>query len=329
MGKVTQLALRERDSMFRYRGAGDTLKPWYPTDRDRQIVLECSRWAMLTSWDIATRVMPVRDWYVDPSTSSALRNEGLDVSVKAVKRVRERLTRLVNSYPHPLLTGTMRGQFAAVYQATGSGNQFIGIDASPSRISPSAQSYSMTSGHMLTAARVGRCFEINGWRVLSEKESKTGVALDGGLLPPDMQSEYRPNDESKPVIKHPDLILPTPDGDGYVAVEVEMTRYRSPSVYETKLYAYSQNPACKGVIYVTGETSIVERVSAAAAKVFGNNYTDYLIFMQLRPSAGHFGIVRPRVKGAQKMLAQCATIAPDPSLSITPNAAPTTTPSPA
>lgn len=281
---------------------------------------------MLTSWDIATRVMPIHEWYITPEDAkkgpSPMRTEGLDVHVNAAKRVRERLTRLVNNYPHPLLTATLRGQFAAVYQATGYGNTFINIDASPSRISPNAQSYSMHSGHMLASARVGRCFELWGIRVLSEKEAASQIALDGGLVPPNMESEYMPNENSKPIVKRPDLILPTQDGTGYIAVEVELTMHRKPSVYDTKLHAYSQNPACKGVIYVTREQSVLTRVQASAHRVLGDSWTNFLAVTQLRD--GTVNAVNPRNKRLHHLISQCTGIEPDPALAPKPEQATTT-----
>lgn len=300
--------------MYRYRGLGGVEKTWHPTVRDQQIVLECSRWAMLTAWDIATRVLPVDDWYLTPEQVSdgpkPLRTEGLDVSLNAVKRVRERLTRLTNNYPHPLMSQTLRGQFAAVYQATGSGNLFVGIDAAPSRISPSAQSYSMKSGHMLAAARVGRCLELGGYRVLSEKEAATNIALDGGPVPPDLVSYYRSTREAKPVEKKPDLILPTADATGYIAVEVELARHRQPSVYETKLAAYADNPACKGVIYVTNQNSVLERVNAATVRVHGHDGTPPVVVQRLH--SGTRNAVNHALRNTQHLYAQCARL-PEPA----------------
>lgn len=295
------------------------LQAYELTPRDMEIVKEISRWNVLTANDVVTRVLPPSKWYppmvpeLNPHGDGAFITDGVHhddptlVEQKASRTVRHRLTRLTNNYPWPYLRAATDGRRNMFWQATATGNQAVGIDHAPNRTGGGFADVSPKLNHMISAARVGRCLELGGYRVLSEKEIISEVALDGHEVPLNLSSEWCETPNSPVILKRPDLVMTTADNQNYVAIEVELSKYRPRATYESKLAAYAANPTCIGIIYVTTSKGILDRVSAAAKKVWPHLAKPPVVYLQLKPGTATAINYNVTKDPARTMFERCAS----------------------
>lgn len=124
--------------------------------------------------------------------------------------------------------------------------------------------------HADAAASIGCQLESYGYRVASERELRRNLLIDGTDLSADFGSEFTPPGGGKTVIKHPDIAVLAPDGDTYIAVEVERAKYRSVDTYVDKLMAYRRNKFITAVWYICADENTRERVIRACEKVFAD-----------------------------------------------------------
>lgn len=127
----------------------------------------------------------------------------------------------------------------------------------------------MFAAHSWMAADIGTAIEARGYNVLSEKELATGIDRHGFRIEAPLESSFigKAGQETK---KKPDVAVLHPNGQDYIAIEVERATDRSVKAYEEKLRAYRRNPAVKAVWYVCASETTAKRVAAGAQKALGS-----------------------------------------------------------
>lgn len=125
------------------------------------------------------------------------------------------------------------------------------------------------SAHAWMAADIGMAIEAEGHRVLSERELSTGIDRNGTLLPDTLESVYT-GPSGSDTKKKPDVAVLAPNGQDYIAIEIERDRSRSVKVYEEKLTAYRGNTSIKAVWYICESATTARRVVQGANRVFGD-----------------------------------------------------------
>lgn len=127
------------------------------------------------------------------------------------------------------------------------------------------------AAHAWMAASVGMQIEALGIPVVSERELSTGLDRTGAALEAPFDSEYVSPNGAR-TTKKPDIAVLSPDGRSYIAIEVERDRNRPLVTYREKLIAYRDNPAIKGVWYLTSNATTQDRVLRAAKDVLPRGF---------------------------------------------------------
>lgn len=124
--------------------------------------------------------------------------------------------------------------------------------------------------HAWMAADIGLAFEAHGYRVLSERELATGIDRNGYHVTQQLLSHYTGPGGAK-IGKKPDLAILHPDGEHYIAVEIERDRSRAVRTYEEKLTAYQGNLGIDRVLYVCESRTTALRVIQGIKRVYGDD----------------------------------------------------------
>lgn len=124
--------------------------------------------------------------------------------------------------------------------------------------------------HAWMAADIGLALEAHGYRVLSERELATGIDRNGYHVTQQLLSHYTGPGGAK-IGKKPDLAILHPDGEHYIAVEIERDRSRAVRTYEEKLTAYQGNLGIDRVLYVCESRTTALRVIQGIKRVYGDD----------------------------------------------------------
>lgn len=137
--------------------------------------------------------------------------------------------------------------------------------------------------HAFMAADIGMHLERAGFKVFSEREVITSTTVAGQRIDYQLQSTFQPGGSGKPVVKTPDIAIPSSTTKNFIAVEIERDEDRPLRVYTDKLRAYQGNPSIAKVWYCYREgTKTAHRVQRAAHSLWGD---DYAKFVRLVPCA--------------------------------------------
>lgn len=239
------------------------------TPRDRERLIALGRWYTLNTSHLARMELAPLLWHPDhtqlPSSASL---QEYDARLYAIKRRFARLGRIQEqpgNQTGPLI-GAMRSEIRkASYFLTRYGSTLVG---SPWQGRPSINPDSIE--HAWLAADIGLQLERARLKVLSERELTTGVDWLHTPIDHSYESHYETS-EGRRVTKKPDLVIPAPTGDDYIAVEVERGRRWRVAAYTEKLRAYRDNTSIRAIWFVCENDATADRVGSAAERVFGND----------------------------------------------------------
>lgn len=235
-------------------------------ERDLKRLRLMGRWYSLTAEHIVRSEQDDALW--SPTLSSSQIPEAqaaFSRSVEAIKR-RFRKLKAIEESPGigvgPLVGTSFTPSGRTAYFVTRYGKTTAGL---PWSIRPEINPN--FAEHSWMAADIGMALESAGYRVLSERELSTGIDQHGDEITAPFSSEYR-DSTGKITNKKPDVAVLHPNGNDYIAIEVERDTNRAVSVYEQKLSAYASNPAVKAVWYICASKTTAKRVAAGAQRVF-------------------------------------------------------------
>lgn len=239
-----------------------------PTSDDRRRLAQLARWYALTAEHLARLEVSPADWFphVTGATDEPLA-AAYSTRVTAIKKRLAKLARVeenVGNHTGPLVGSSPSFVNQTAWYCTRYG---ISVANLPWRFRSSINP--QFAAHAFMAADIGTQIEAFGHIVYSERELTTRIDRHGGEITAPVESWYTAVSGVR-TAKKPDVAVLAADGRHFIAIEVERDQNRPLATYQEKLRAYDDNANISAVWYLCASPATVNRVGAAADRVFGD-----------------------------------------------------------